>query len=197
MPGRQENMIFERKSSANPLLCPAPPLDAPVAPRAIAGSTTPSRRIHSPSPKLLPVRHMWDRGGGGKATPKPRHRVVEHRYRHIRPLHRAPPLERGEVGWCDWISERERERGVRKTLDLKRVGGRGRNSGGGVGGGGGRGGARERRVGGGRCNDSGRTWWRRGSWVRAVTDLLPNRVTAGCGYCHPWGRRRRQARSSS
>lgn len=120
MPGRQENMIFERKSSANPLLCPAPPLDAPVAPRVIAGSTTPSRRIHSPSPKLLPVRHMWDRGGGGKATPKPRHRVVEHRYRHIRPLHRAPPLERGEVGWCDWISERER--GVRKTLDLERVG---------------------------------------------------------------------------
>nr|BAU59148.1 hypothetical protein [Oryza rufipogon] len=96
---------------------------------------------------------MWDRGGGGKATPKPRHRVVEHRYRHIRPLHRAPPLERGEVGWCDWISERER--GVRKTLDLERVGGRGRSSGGGVGGGGGRGGARERRVGGGRCNDSG------------------------------------------
>lgn len=111
MPGRQENMIFERKSSANPLLCPAPPLDAPVAPRAIAGSTTPSRRIHSPSPKLLLVRHMWDRGGGGKAMPKPRHRVVEHRYRHIRPLHRAPPLERGEVGWCDWISEREREGG--------------------------------------------------------------------------------------
>lgn len=122
MPGRQENMIFERKSSANPLLCPAPPLDAPVAPRVIAGSTTPSRRIHSPSPKLLPVRHMWDRGGGGKATPKPRHRVVKHRYRHIRPLHRAPLLERGEVGWCDWISERERERGVRKTLDLERVG---------------------------------------------------------------------------
>nr|BAX24577.1 hypothetical protein [Oryza sativa Japonica Group] len=88
-------MIFERKSSANPLLCPAPPLDAPVAPRVIAGSTTPSRRIHSPSPKLLPVRHMWDRGGGGKATPKPRHRVVKHRYRHIRPLHRAPLLERG------------------------------------------------------------------------------------------------------
>nr|BAD69307.1 hypothetical protein [Oryza sativa Japonica Group]BAD69419.1 hypothetical protein [Oryza sativa Japonica Group] len=103
MPGRQENMIFERKSSANPLLCPAPPLDAPVAPRVIAGSTTPSRRIHSPSPKLLPVRHMWDRGGGGKATPKPRHRVVKHRYRHIRPLHRAPLLERGE----DVVEERE------------------------------------------------------------------------------------------